>query len=54
MDELHALSEIIDAAGVIPFGHANADWRPANEWYVGEYLNHVAGPDKMYQALTMT
>ncbi|UCC53596.1 MAG: extracellular solute-binding protein [Anaerolineaceae bacterium] len=52
MDELHALSEEIDAAGIIPFGHANADWRPANEWYVGEYLNHVAGPDKVYQALT--
>ncbi len=52
MDELHALSEEIDAAGVIPFGHANADWRPANEWFVGEYLNHVAGPDKVYQALT--
>jgi raffinose/stachyose/melibiose transport system substrate-binding protein len=52
MEELHALSEKIAEAGVIPFGHANADWRPANEWYVGEYLNHVAGPEKMYQALT--
>ena len=52
MDELHALSAEIDEAGVIPFGHANADWRPANEWFVGEYLNHVAGPDKVYQALT--
>jgi raffinose/stachyose/melibiose transport system substrate-binding protein len=52
MDELHALSEQIADDGVIPFGHANADWRPANEWFVGEYLNHVAGPDKVYQALT--
>lgn len=52
MPELHALAEEIAAAGIIPFGHANADWRPGNEWYVGEYLNHVAGPEKVYQALT--
>jgi raffinose/stachyose/melibiose transport system substrate-binding protein len=52
IDELNALAEEIDAAGIIPFADANADWRPANEWFIGEYLNHVAGPDKMYQALT--
>ncbi|MGB2955880.1 MAG: extracellular solute-binding protein [Anaerolineales bacterium] len=52
IDELVALSETIDAAGIIPFADANADWRPANEWFIGEYLNHVAGPEKVYQALT--
>jgi raffinose/stachyose/melibiose transport system substrate-binding protein len=52
IDELMALSEKIAAAGVIPFSHANAEWRPSNEWFVGEMLNHVAGPDKVYQALT--
>jgi len=51
-DELNALCKEMEAAGVIPFSHGNADWRPANEWFVGEYLNHVAGPDKVYQALT--
>ncbi|HXF64042.1 MAG TPA: extracellular solute-binding protein [Caldilineaceae bacterium] len=52
MEELVALSEQIDAAGIIPFAHSNAEWRPANEWFVGEFLNHVAGPEKVYQALT--
>jgi raffinose/stachyose/melibiose transport system substrate-binding protein len=52
MDELMALAETINAAGIIPFAHTNADWRPTNEHYVGEFLNHVAGPDKVYEALT--
>ena len=52
MDELVQLSELIAAADIIPFSHANAEWRPANEWFVGEFLNHVAGPQKVYDALT--
>lgn len=52
MDELHLLAGEIAAAGIIPFAHANLGWQPTNEWYVSEYLNHVAGPDKVYQALT--
>lgn len=52
MDELMTLAEEIDAAGIIPFAHTNAEWRATNEWFVGEFLNHVAGPEKVYQALT--
>ena len=52
IDELVALSEKIKAAGIIPFAHQNTDWKGANEWYVGEFLNHVAGPQKVYDALT--
>ncbi len=52
IDELVALSAQIKAAGIIPFGHSNSEWRPANEWFVGEFLNHVAGPQKVYEALT--
>ena len=52
IDELMTLAETIDAAGIIPFAHANEEFRDANEWYVGEFLNHVAGPDKVYEALT--
>ncbi len=52
IDEMNALAKKIADDDVIPFGHANADWRPGNEWYVGEYLNHVAGPQKVYDALT--
>lgn len=51
IDELMALSEKIAAEGIIPFAHANAEWRPANEWFVGEMLNHGAGPQKVYEAL---
>lgn len=52
LDELMTLSATIDEAGIIPFAHSNAEWRPANEWFVGEFMNHGAGPDKVYQALT--
>lgn len=52
LDELSALADKIKAAGVIPFGHGNADWRPTNEWFVTEYLNHYAGPQKVYDALS--
>jgi raffinose/stachyose/melibiose transport system substrate-binding protein len=53
LDELTALAETIDAAGIIPFAHTNAEWRPSNEWFVGEFLNHSAGgPQKVYDALT--
>lgn len=52
IDELMTLAETISAAGIVPFSHGNADWRPANEWFVGEFINHVAGPQAVYEALT--
>ncbi len=53
LDDLMTLAETVDAAGIIPFAHANSEWRPANEWFVGEFLNHSAGgPQKVYDALT--
>ena len=52
MDELIGLSEEIAAAGITPFAHGNADWRPANEWFVGEFMTQVGGPDNVYKALT--
>lgn len=51
IEELMTLSEEIAAAGIIPFSHGNADWRPSNEWFVGEFINHVAGPQAVYEAL---
>jgi raffinose/stachyose/melibiose transport system substrate-binding protein len=51
-EELMTLSEQIASAGIIPFSHGNAEWRPANEWFVGEFMNHVAGPEAVYEALT--
>jgi len=52
MAELVTLAEEIAAAGIDPFAHGNADWRPANEWFVGEFFNHIAGPEAVYEALT--
>jgi raffinose/stachyose/melibiose transport system substrate-binding protein len=51
-DEMTALAQTINDAGIMPFAHTNAEWKGANEWFVGEFLNHGAGPDKVYQALT--
>jgi raffinose/stachyose/melibiose transport system substrate-binding protein len=51
IDEMMTLAETINGEDIIPFAHANAEWRAANEWFVGEFLNHGAGPDKVYQAL---
>lgn len=52
IDQMMALGQTVSDAGIIPFAHANAEWRPANEWYLGEFLNHGAGPEVIYQALT--
>jgi raffinose/stachyose/melibiose transport system substrate-binding protein len=52
MDGLMTLSQTIADAGIIPFAHCNQEWRSANEWFVGEFMNQVAGPQKVYQALT--
>ncbi|MDI9546852.1 MAG: extracellular solute-binding protein [Chloroflexota bacterium] len=51
-DEMVALSQQIADAGIIPFAHTNGEWRAANEWFIGEFLNHVSGPDNVYLALT--
>lgn len=50
--ELTATAQAVSDAGLIPFAHSNAEWKGTNEWFVGEFLNHGAGPDKVYQALT--
>jgi raffinose/stachyose/melibiose transport system substrate-binding protein len=52
IDDLMALAEQIQSEGIIPFSQGNAEWRPANEWFVGVFLNNVAGPDNVYAALT--
>jgi len=52
MDELNALAAEVEAAGLTVFSHGNASWRPTNEHFVGEYWTQVAGPRKVYQALS--
>ncbi|MCC6805134.1 MAG: extracellular solute-binding protein [Anaerolineae bacterium] len=51
MDELVALAQEISDAGIVPFAHGNSDWRPTNEWFVEEFMNHIAGPQAVYDAL---
>ena len=53
MDELIALAEEIEEAGLTVFFHGNAEFRRANEWFVGEFMNQVGGPENVYKALTV-
>jgi len=52
IDELVSLAETIQEAGVIPFAHAYSECIPCNEWIIGQFLNHYAGNQKVYEALT--
>ena len=52
IDEMVTLAETVEAAGVIPFSHAYSDCVPCNEWIIGQFLNHYAGNQKVYEALT--
>jgi raffinose/stachyose/melibiose transport system substrate-binding protein len=54
IDELIALGETVKKAGLNPYaagGHP--EWQPENEWFMGEFLNHVPqiGPQAVYDAL---
>src|SRR5690554_2758351 len=48
---LEAFAVEAQAQGVTPFAAGNASWPDATEWYVSAYLNQVAGPDNLYDAL---
>jgi raffinose/stachyose/melibiose transport system substrate-binding protein len=50
--ELDKLADEMKAEGLVPFAAGNADWRPANEWYVSIALNSIGGPENVYKALT--
>ncbi|HVX45886.1 MAG TPA: extracellular solute-binding protein [Mycobacteriales bacterium] len=43
-----------DAAGrgLTPVSTGSADWPATTEWHVTVFLNHAAGPEAVYQALT--
>lgn len=51
-DELYQVSEKMEAQGIMPFAHGNADWRGTNEWFVGILYSNYAGADNVYKALT--
>lgn len=52
INELEQLVNEMEDKGIIPFAQGNANWRGNNEHYVGVFLNHFAGPENIYKALT--
>lgn len=54
IDELLALAQTIQDAGITPFSGSNSEWRPANEWYASAFFNAVSGPQAVYEALSGT
>ena len=49
---LEQLAGEMKAKGVIPFAAGNASYQGATEWLVSTYLNQVAGPSKIHDALS--
>ncbi len=52
MDELYALADAIQEAGLVVMGPAFGECAPCYEWAVSVFLSHHAGPEKVYEALT--
>ncbi|GHO87310.1 ABC transporter substrate-binding protein [Dictyobacter formicarum] len=50
--DLEAFAADAAGHGITPFIAGSADWKPATEWFVTVFLNHYAGPDAVYQALS--
>jgi len=49
--EFEALCQAAADAGIEPIIYGNVGWQPTNEHLVGIYLNNVAGPQNLYNAL---
>ncbi|MFE4951079.1 ABC transporter substrate-binding protein [Leifsonia sp. NPDC056665] len=50
--ELEALASKMVAKGITPFAAGNSDYPPATQWLVSAFMNDVAGPQKIHDALT--
>lgn len=51
LEEFEGFCTEVAGRGAIPLTAGNAEYRGANEWFVGIALNHGAGPDAVYSAL---
>ncbi|GAA1874488.1 ABC transporter substrate-binding protein [Asanoa iriomotensis] len=49
--EFEAICREAKGKGIIPVSAGNADYKDSNEWHVSVFLNHIAGPDAVRQAL---
>lgn len=52
--EFEAAADAIAASGRVPIAYGNVGWQPTNEHLIGMWLNAVAGPQAVYEALTGT
>jgi len=52
--DLIAVADQVKAAGSIAFMQGNAEYKLADQWFQGEWLNHVAGPENVAKALKGT
>jgi raffinose/stachyose/melibiose transport system substrate-binding protein len=50
--ELESVAADVEAKGIMPFAAGNADFQPSTGWLVTTFLNAVAGPEKVHDALT--
>jgi raffinose/stachyose/melibiose transport system substrate-binding protein len=50
-EEFESLATEIEDAGITPIAAGNADYQPSTGWLVSMFLDSVAGPDKVYQAI---
>ncbi len=53
-EEFDRLAEAAKAQGITPLAAGNANWKGTNEWFVTAVLNHRAGANNLYAALTGT
>ena len=50
--EMEELAAKMKEKGIMPFANGNVGWKPAIEWVFTAAVNHIAGPEKVYEALT--
>lgn len=50
-DQFDAFCVEAQGKGLVPISAGNADYRASNEWFLTVALNHIAGPQAVYQAL---
>lgn len=50
--ELEDLAAQMIQKGITPFAAGNSDYPPATQWLVSAFMNEVAGPQKIHDALT--
>jgi raffinose/stachyose/melibiose transport system substrate-binding protein len=50
--QVEDLAQKMEAKGITPFAAGNSDYPAGSEWLVSAFLNDVAGPSKVHDALT--